>query len=180
MRTPLALPTPTPPVTPGAPDAGRRGGFTLLELVFAAFFLQIGLLAVASGFLSHTRATAETREADLEKQVARNVIEVLRSWDFDQLVADFGPGASDSFYCDADGVLSFGTATSGAVIKGSIELFDDVSTIPGEFADLAGFFGSGDAPDKLYAELGVLPVRLQITDGTDVTTVDVLLSRGEL
>jgi len=157
----------------------REAGFTLLEIMIGAFFLQIGLMALASGFIVHSRASNETRDADLQKLAGRNMCEILRSETFTDLVTDYGPTGNDTFWCDEEGNVSFTAAPSDAAVTGTITLYDDIASIPASFADLSSLFTPGtDAADKLYAELGVLPVRLTMTQGTNVTTMDFLLSKG--
>lgn len=157
----------------------REGGFTLLEIMIGAFLLQVGLMALASGFMVHNRATTENRDADLQKLAARNMSEVLRSTAFTSLVTAYGPTGNDTFWSDEHGNIAFTTAPTDAPVTGTIVLYNDIATIPASFADLADLFTPGTDPaGKLYNDLGVLPVRLTITQGTNVTTVDLLLSKG--
>lgn len=158
---------------------GREGGFTLLEIMIGAFLLQVGLMALASGFMVHNRATAETRDADLMKLATRNIGETLRSADFATLVTAYGPAGNDTFWCDDEGQIQFTTTPPTAEVSGTITLYDDIADIPSSFSDLQSLFNPATDPaDKLYNDLGVLPVRITLTQGTNVTTVDMILSKG--
>ena len=88
----------TPPAgrrTLSRAPAGSRGGFTLLEVMFASAVLAIAISGAAGAMLSAMQLDRVNRERSLALQSARRVIERAQDVEFSELFAAYNTVAGD-------------------------------------------------------------------------------------
>lgn len=91
----LASPPPTHRSLRVRASAGPRGGFTLLEVMFAAAVLAIAISGSAGAMLSAMQLDRVNRERSLALQSARRVIEQAQDVDFAEVFAAYNSVAGD-------------------------------------------------------------------------------------
>jgi prepilin-type N-terminal cleavage/methylation domain-containing protein len=67
--------------------SGRSSGFTLLEAMTALAILTVGLLGVASGFVSNSWAQEDTKESIVVMRALRRTAEEIRAAPFAEIAA---------------------------------------------------------------------------------------------
>lgn len=91
-------------------SAGQRGGFTLLEVMFAAAVLAIAISGSAGAMLSAMQLDRMNRERSLALQSARRVIEQAQDVEFAEVFAAYNSVAGD----DPVAMVAAGTVPGGA------------------------------------------------------------------
>lgn len=100
---------------------GRRGGFTLIEVLIGNGILLVGLVGVAAGLNALTNLRRSYTEVQAATAAARAQLEQVRADDFDDLLATYG-GAGVAFGVDMNGdgandlTPSGGAASSGTIL----------------------------------------------------------------
>ncbi len=156
---------------------------TLVEIAIAISILAIGALAFAGTFVNTAQLSQDTRDTRVITVAMKNVLETLHAEHFPSLTTNYGQGtANPSFWCTDDGTVVF-TDPGNASVTGSIEFFNDESSIPASFAGLNGGFdlnADGTVSSGPVSDYRILPTRITMTvvdstSSTRVVTTDVLL-----
>jgi len=84
-----------PPTRSRATPSRSRGGFTLLEVMFASAVLAIAISGAAGAMLSATQLDRVNRERALALQSARRMVERSQDVEFEDLFAAYNSVAND-------------------------------------------------------------------------------------
>ena len=96
----------TPASPPPARDARRRYGFTLTEVVVAAFLVATVGVALLGHLVAETHFARTSRDSIVAERLAADVIERLRLEPVDRLAGVLGTAAAGRVWVEADPLLS--------------------------------------------------------------------------
>lgn len=105
----------------GKPHRGRRGGFTLVEVLLSSGMLVVGLVAVAAAVTSLAVLRRTYTETQLATSAARTMLERVRAEDFSTLLVNYQNAVDFAVDLDGDGYPDL-APTAGHNAPGSIQV----------------------------------------------------------